>query len=165
MQTILVTTDFNPSSLNCIPSLCRQFGETELNFVFIHLFKLSDSISDLLMLSRRTREFEHVSPEFYERCREIKKQYPQVKCLKIEFFYGSTLIMFKDFLEANDVRYILDPADCSVSKINKSSIDPNVLIQKCGLPVIRAEKDTTATIRPLSAASPIRENVLEEVSL
>ncbi|TDQ06926.1 hypothetical protein [Pedobacter metabolipauper] len=157
MQTILVPTDFNISSLDCISSLCNQFKNEDLRFIFVHVFKLSDSMGDLLMLSRRSREFEQVSDEFYKRCNEIKAQNKQVKGLQIEFLYGSTLSMFKNFLEANAVNLVLDSSNCYLSKINKSSIDPQVLVQKCGLPIVAIAEQA-----PVKAASVSKVHRYEE---
>lgn len=146
MKTILVPTDFNTSALDCVESLCRQFEGQELGFIFMHMFKLSDSMSDLLMLSRRSREFELISDDFYNRCNELKNRYPQVKFIRAEFLYGSTMSMFKNFIDGNEVGHILHVDNSNVSKINKSSIDPSVLIARCGLPVISILKKVDMTV-------------------
>lgn len=136
MKTILIPTDFNVSALNCIPDLCKSMEKTEFNIIFVHLFRLSDSITDLLMLSRRSREFEYISDEFQEGCQDLKNAFQVIKSIRIEFFYGSTLSMFKNFLEANEVDCILHPAFCSWEKLNKASIDPQNLFSKSGLPTV-----------------------------
>ncbi|WP_316791296.1 hypothetical protein [Pedobacter frigoris] len=158
MKTILIPTDFNASALNCIPEVCAAMNEKEINIIFVHLFRLSDSITDLLMLSRRSREFEHVSDDFHERCSELKKQHPVVKSIKIEFFYGSTLSMFRNFLEANAVDCILHPEFCSYGKLNKASVDPSSLVIKSGLPTVTVLKKSEARLVKQFAA-------LEEESL
>lgn len=165
MKTILIPTDFSTRSFKCIPSLCEQFQNEKLSIVFIHLFKLSDSINDLLLLSRRSREYEHVSDNFYNKCEELKKVYSSLKAIRIEFFYGSTLSRFKNFTEANQIDFILHPADCSVSKLSKSSIDPSVLIDRCNIPLLRGPVENLAT--ELNATSLKRQiqPVLSEVSL
>lgn len=145
MKTILIPTDFNASALNCIPDLCASMNEKELNIIFVHLFRLSDSITDLLMLSRRSREFEHISDDFHTQCAELKRSFPMIKSIRIEFFYGSTLSMFKNFLEANDVDCILHPDFCVCEKLNKSSIDPSSLVVKSGLPTVTILKKHAET--------------------
>ncbi|MEJ7558504.1 MAG: hypothetical protein WKF66_09375 [Pedobacter sp.] len=136
MKTILVPTDFTQNSLDCIPSLCAQFATQKVSIVFVHMFKLSDSIGDLLMLSRRSREFENISDEFYTTCSSYKAQLKNLEAVKIEFFYGSTMSMFRNFLENHEVDCILNPINCSCGKINKSSIDPLTLIEKSKLPMV-----------------------------
>src|SRR3954463_5437544 len=125
MKTILIPTDFNASSLSFIPELCAGAQDAELQLVFVHLFRLSDSITDLLMLSRRSREFEHVGEDFLLRCRELQQQNPKISAFRIEFFYGSTLSMFRNFLEAQEISCILHPDLCSWKKLNAASIDPS----------------------------------------
>ncbi|TSD67032.1 hypothetical protein FFF34_006435 [Inquilinus sp. KBS0705] len=147
MKTILIPTDYSTSSLDCIHGLCNQFKNEDINLVFVHVFKLSDSITDLLMLSKRSREYEKVSDGFLERCNLLRKQYTQIQDIKIEFLYGSTLSLFKNFIEANQADAVLSAANCSYSAIHKYSIDPEVLIKKCGLPVINTSKVTHARIR------------------
>lgn len=134
MQTILVPTDYKLEALDCVPALCRQFKNEELTVVFVHLFKVSDSITDLLMLSRRSRELAQISDEFYNCCAKLSIANPNLK-IKLEFFYGNRLSMFKNFLDANEVTLVLDPCDCSVSKLHAFSIDPEPLIRRSGLPV------------------------------
>ena len=141
MRNILVPTDFNVSSFDCFPKICNQLDQEEISFVFVHVFKLSDSITDLLMLSRRSRDFEQISDDFFAGATAIKKAYPQIKSIKIEFLYGATLNMFRDFLEVNTIDSVLEPESCILGKINKQSIDPLVLIQKSGLPVLQVRKD------------------------
>jgi hypothetical protein len=140
MKTILIPTDFTQRSLDCIPTLATQYDTQKVSFVFVHMFKLSDSIGDLLMLSRRSREFENISDDFYNRCRTYKSQLSNIEAIKIEFFYGSTMSMFRNFLENHEVDCVLSLDDCSFSKINKSSIDPAILIEKSSLPVIKLIK-------------------------
>ena len=158
MKTILIPTDFNASALDCIPELCTSMKEKELNIIFVHLFRLSDSITDLLMLSRRSREFEHFSDDFHKGCVGLKKAFPMIKTMRIEFFYGSTLSMFKNFLEANEVDCILHPDFCTCEKLNKTSVDPSSLVSKSGLPTITILKKHEEV---LAKPSP----VIEEESL
>nr|WP_068891613.1 hypothetical protein [Pedobacter panaciterrae] len=148
MQTILIPTDFDSTSVNCISSLCKQLPEQELNFIFIHMFKLSDRMGDLLMLSRRNREYKYVSQSFYDQCELMKQTHPQIKAIKIEFFYGSTVGMFRDYLENAGVSQILDPSFCSTGKLNNNSIDPGLLVQRSGVPVININTNIPVTALP-----------------
>jgi hypothetical protein len=164
MKTILIPTDYQASAFNCIPSVVSQLQSEEINLVFVHMFKLSDSVTDLMMLSRRSREYEKVSDEFYQRCNEAKAQYPQITNIKIEFLYGSTLSMFKDFLEHNEVDAVVETAAGSFNPIHKSSINPAVLVQKCGLPVISVNKTYERVMQTEPVATMYqREEFLAEV--
>jgi hypothetical protein len=136
MRTILIPTDYSVTALDYIANLCNHSGDEELNIIFLHVFKLSDSISELLMLSRRSREFEQISDGFYQRCEELKMEYPQIRSFRMEFLYGNGLNMFRNFLETNKIDAVLNLSNCDVAKTNKSGIDPQILIQRCGLPVL-----------------------------
>lgn len=162
MKNILIPTDFSINSLDCVPSLCAQFEGQELTICFIHLFKLSDSINELLLLGRRNKEYEHVSDSFYSECEKLKKQHPEIQSIKIDFFYGSTLGQFKNYLAANEIDSILHPADCSISKLNKTSIDPSILTDRCDTPLLRAQKIKPAVVRKLQAEETSEVEILAE---
>ncbi len=147
MKNILIPTDFNVNALTCIENLCEQHENTRFQLIFIHLFKISDSITDLLMLSRRNRDYDYVSNHFYQACERIKAAYPQVESIKVDFFYGSTLSTFRNYLEAQDVDAVLDLKHCSLKPLNKMSVNPEGLIQKCGLKVLHLQAARKAAVR------------------
>jgi hypothetical protein len=161
MKTILIPTDYQASSLDCIHAVCRQLKNEELNLIFVHVFKLADSFSDVIMLSKRSREYEKVSDDFYQYCNVLRAQYPQIKNIKIDFLYGSTLSMFKHFIEANEVDMVLDTDSCSFSPIHRSSIDPAVLVKRCGLPVMNAPKTSYGSMMQEQAATVYQEELTE----
>ena len=137
MKTVLVPTDFNLESTKIIDALVQAQPHETLNVIFLHAFKLSDSITDMLMLSRRSRDYENVSDEFYQRLNDYKKRYPnQVKNIGIEYFYGSTVSAFKNFIEAFEVDCIAYPKDYDFKALNKYSIDPKYLTERSGCEVV-----------------------------
>ena len=164
MKTILIPTDYQASSLDSVHAVCRQLKNEDINLVFVHVFKLSDSYADLLMLSRRSREYEKVSDEFYRYCNVLRAQYPQIKNIKIDFLYGSTLSMFKDFIEHNEVDMVLEKDSYLFTPIHQSSVDPLLLIKRSGLPVINIPKgDYTKMMRKQNVVAPAyqHEELLE----
>ncbi len=150
MITILIPTDFNPSAIDNIPNICDQYKNKEIKFLFVHMFKLSDSITDLLMLSRRSREHELISEEFYNRAAIVQQKFSQIKSIKVDFFYGSTLSIFKNYMEANEIDCILHPKYCSYSKINSASLDCSTFVEKCKIEIIN--------IKHVSAEEPQKLN-------
>ena len=137
MKTVLVPTDFNLESTKIIDALVQAQPLETLNVIFLHAFKLSDSISDMLMLSRRSRDYENVSDEFYQKLTDYKKRYAhQINNIGIEYFYGSTVSAFKNFIEAFDVDCIAYPKDYNFKALNKYSIDPKFLTERSGCEVI-----------------------------
>lgn len=138
MKTILIPTDYQASSLESVRDVCEILQDDEIKLVFVHMFKLSDSIGEMLMLSKRSREYEKVSDDFYKGCVALRNEYACVKGIKIDFMYGSTMSMFRSFLEDNKIDMVLDAKCCSYSAIHKTSIDPTILVKKSGLPLINS---------------------------
>ncbi|WP_276089077.1 hypothetical protein [Pedobacter sp. JY14-1] len=151
MQNILIPTDFSRKSTDCLPALCAQYEGTSLRLVFVHFFKIADSISDLLMLSRRNKEYSYVSDGFYAACEKLRAEHPGL-VIGIEFFYGSSLGNFRDFLEANEIDAVLDPVFCVLDKLNASSADPLPFIRKSGIALTQIATRTadaeTAPVTP-----------------
>ncbi|WP_316832225.1 hypothetical protein [Pedobacter aquatilis] len=136
MKTVLIPTDFNLESTKIIESLVLNTTE-KLNIIFLHAFKLSDSITDMLMLSRRSRDYENVSDDFYQKINQYKSQFPeQINTIGIEYFYGSTVVAFKNFIEAFDVNYIAYLKNYDFKPINKYSINPKFLTERSGCEVL-----------------------------
>jgi len=138
MKTILIPTNYQASSLDSVRDICELLKDDEIKLVFVHMFKLSDSIGELLMLSKRSREYEKVSDDFYKGCVALRNEYDCVKAIKIDFLYGSTMSIFRNFLEDNEIDMVLDAKCCSYGQIHKSSIDPTILVEKSGLPIINS---------------------------
>ena len=138
MKTVLVPTDFKLESIRIIDALVQHQKNETLNIIFVHAFKLSDSITDMLMLSRRNRDYENVSDEFYQQLNQTKAKYPsQINAIGIEYFYGSTVAAFKNFIEAFDVERIAYLKEYNFTPINKYSIDPKILTERAGCEVIQ----------------------------
>lgn len=159
MKNILIPTDFNIESLNCIKDLCRQDEDSRFQLTFIHLFKISDSITDLLMLSRRNKEYEYVSDDFYKACEALKANFPQIAAVRVDFFYGSTLGMFRNYLEGNGIDAVLELKNCSLKPLNKMSVHPEGLVQKCGLDVIRIQPQVQQRARAYAVEELLQEAV------
>ncbi|RZL62166.1 MAG: hypothetical protein EOO93_10105 [Pedobacter sp.] len=133
MKTVLVPTDFNLASTKIIDGLTQTQPNETFNIIFVHAFKLSDSITDMLMLSRRSKDYENISDEFYQTLNNYKAKYAnQINNIGIEYFYGSTVAAFKNFIEAFDVEAIAYPKDYNFCPINKYSINPKFLTERSG---------------------------------
>jgi hypothetical protein len=141
---ILIPTDFSLASLNAITGLVKKHPEERFNITLVHFFKLADSEAELLMLARRNREYTHISQEFEDQLNELRKSFPQqVARVYIEFFYGNTMAIFKNFLEARDIKTIVC-LDChNYKQLTKNSIDPQLLVKRSGCKLINI--NTTAT--------------------
>ncbi len=164
MKTVLIPTDFKLESTKIIDALVQHQGNQKLNIIFVHAFKLSDSITDMLMLSRRSRDYENVSDEFYQEINNAKTKYAdQINHIGIEYFYGSTVAAFKNFLEAFDVSSIAYLKNYAFTPINKYSIDPKILTERAGREVIQLNALTVHTKENLIDTK-IQEAKLQEAN-
>lgn len=140
MKTVLVPTDFNVESLKIIDALVLTNKPENVAIIFMHAFKLSDSMADMLMLSRRSRDYEKVSDEFYLQMNAYREKYPKdIRVMGIEYFYGSTVVAFKNFMEGLNADCIAYPKAYDFNPIHKSSIDPRSLTKRCGCEVIELD--------------------------
>ena len=164
MKTVLVPTDFKLGSINIIDALIQQQPKETFNIIFVHAFKLSDSITDMLMLSRRSRDYENVSDEFYLKLNQAKAKYSDcINMIGIEYFYGSTVVAFKNFIEAFDVNAIAYLTGYDFTPINKYSIDPKLLTERSGCAVIELAAVTALATENLIDTK-IQEAQLQEAS-
>lgn len=137
MKTILIPTDFDETSVYRVHKLLKNFKNEPVKVIFFHAYKLTDSISDLLMLSRRSAEYGKIPEAFHRACFELKSTSEgAIDCLAIEYFYGSTMASFRNFAEANEIDYVFFPEGYSFRKNSKYSIDPAKFLNKSGIPVI-----------------------------
>lgn len=140
MKTIVIPSDFSIESFHVAETVVRNAKE-EVRILFIHLFHVGDDIQDLLFSNYRKKEYEFVSDEFRHECDMLKNVHAQnLKSIKIEFFYGGTLAVFKNFLDYNKADYIAYSKSYGMPKLSKSSIDALPVIQKCGLPLIDTDQ-------------------------
>ena len=150
MKTVLIPTDFNVGSLTIIDTLVLTNKPETIRIIFLHAFKLSDSITDMLMLSRRSRDYENISQEFYDQIAHYKQKYPNdIESIGIEYFYGSTVVAFKNFLERIAPSFIAYPKNYNFNPINKYSINPVHLTNRCGYNVIALDADEFANAERL----------------
>jgi hypothetical protein len=125
---ILIPTDFSLASLKAIPALLQQQAGQKFNITLVNFLGLSDSISELLMLSRRSREYE---------CTRLSREYSeQIEHLTTEFFYGNTVAVFKNYLEAREIDQVARLRDHTYAKLTALSYEPGTLLERCKCRVI-----------------------------
>ena len=140
MKTIIIPSDFSIESIQVAETIVRNAKE-EVRILFIHMFHVADDIQDLLFSNYRKKEYEFVSDEFRHECDMLKNVYTgRLKSITVEFFYGSKLAVFKNFLDYNNADFIAYSKRYGMPKLGKSSIDALPVIQKCGLPLIDADE-------------------------
>ncbi|WP_221392569.1 hypothetical protein [Dyadobacter sp. NIV53] len=140
MKTVIIPSDFNVESIHVAEAMVRDSKE-EVRFIFTHLFHVADDIQDLLFSNYRKKEYEFVSESFRNECKILKDIYSEkLKSITIEFFYGSRLASFKNFLDYNEADCIAYSESYGIPKLSKSSLDALPVIKKCGLPLINTDQ-------------------------
>jgi len=133
MKNILIPSDFSVQSLACIKHLPAQFSDDRISILLVHVFLLTDSINDLMLLSRRNKDYDHISPAFRNRCMELEREYRErIHSIRVECFYGCTAAVFRNYLEGHRIDRIVYPQHYQFRKLGKESVDPARLIANCG---------------------------------
>lgn len=165
MKRILVPTDFKVEGTKIIDAIALQPDLKEVTIIFLHAFKLSDSITNMLMLSRRSRDYENVSNEFYQKIDQYTAKYQgKVKAIGIEFFYGSTAAAFKNLIEGLKIDLIVYAQDYNFKPINKYSIDPKYLTSRSGCQVLELDTRVIAQEKELFETKMLNEKRTNTVS-
>ncbi|QEM12163.1 hypothetical protein [Mucilaginibacter rubeus] len=158
---IIIPSDFTLSSLNIIPVLAERYSKQKLNISLVHFLQLSDSISDLLLLSRRSREYQLIDDDFYAGCTMLKNDYAdQIENITPDFFYGNTVAVFKNYLEAKETELIAMPENHSYARLTPNSFDPTILMQRSGYKIVTIK---TEVKQPLTVVKNEAEHELLEV--
>jgi hypothetical protein len=148
MKNILIPTDFSIRSLDLVKAAVYAGINEPMNILLVNFFKMSDNIQELMMLSRRMKEYEHISDEFREMCAQLEDRYPaRINSIRVECFYGSTIAVFKNYLHANAISMIIYDEHFRFTKVNKSSIDPLNIIKKSGCALLPLSPSREENIR------------------
>lgn len=130
MKKILIPTDFSGQSLDIFTDYLLTSNEDEVSVLFFSTVKLSDSITDLLLLSKRTKEIELIPKSFENYCKCIQKEFSRIKEVRFEYFYGNTIALFRNFLDANRIDEIVYDPSIELQKITKVSSNSIEMIER-----------------------------------
>lgn len=137
MKHILIPTDFSAKSLELIRFTANVFADEEIKVTLLHILRMPEGISDLLLLPRHGKHYRLVTDEFRKGYEDLQKVYRQtIKRLHVEFLYGDTNALFRNFLFAQHIDAIVYPENYQFLKPSKDSVDPKALIRKSGCPVL-----------------------------
>lgn len=145
MKNILVPSDFTGESLRVAEHAIQSINE-DLTLMFVHLFRMPDGIQDLLFTNFRKVDARYVPEKFRYEAEELKEMFSyKVKRVKIDFFYGNTLVLFKNYLDHNQVSLIAFSSQSPVGQLCKSSIDPLPIVKKSGYPFLDVDSSELAS--------------------
>lgn len=111
-DSILIPTDFSVSSLNLVKQVLLEHPEDELNILLTFECQLTDSITDLLFLSKQSIIDSHSNEDFQDGLHILKNRFgSKIRTFRIEPFFGFNSRAFRAFVQANNVVHAYLPSD------------------------------------------------------
>jgi len=136
MKNILIPTDFSIKSLKLVGAAVRRYESEQLNIILVHALQPDNSISGLLMLSKRQAVNRIYSEEFMEACEIVKNKYSSnIHKISVEFYYGSTRAYLSSFLDARSIDVVLLANDYALRIAAPESADMKFLAEQTKCPV------------------------------
>ncbi|CAD5250392.1 MULTISPECIES: hypothetical protein [unclassified Imperialibacter] len=130
MKTILVPADFTSNTIKVAQEAVQAF-ECDIRLLFVHAFNMPDSEQDLLFGSYRNENRKYVSPEFLKELEDLKDVFSyKVKNVIVDFFYGTTPMLFSSYLDYYDVSLIVYSSEQSFGDLSANSVDMRTLIRQ-----------------------------------
>lgn len=147
MKNVLIPTDFTADSLHLVNKTAATLGDEKFNVVLFHCFNLPDDIVNLMFISREKIYKGLVSDEFRNQCKKLKNlHFDAINSIHVKYLYGSTVRLFKNFAEANNIDAIVLPDDLQLQLPHKYSYNPVSILKKSGLTIISTFKPTQTTV-------------------
>ncbi|WP_186755170.1 adenine nucleotide alpha hydrolase family protein [Echinicola salinicaeni] len=139
-KTILIPTDFSVKSLNIVKSALSINGDCELRILLVHGLELPDSMTDLLLFSKKKLLEELETKEFRASCQMLISKYDSNLIeLSVDIFSGYNKRAFENYIEANEVDEIYALADHDFLPRHKSSFDLMPFINKSSTNLIKVK--------------------------
>jgi hypothetical protein len=136
MKHVLIPTDFSIRSLRVIHNVIERYGNEPLTIVMMHALRMPTSITDLMMLSRRSAHYDLITDDYKDACEIIRNKYASsIANLKTEFLFGNTSAVFRNFLQYQNIDVIVCAANSEFRLAGKDSYNPISLINKSKYPV------------------------------
>ncbi len=156
-KTIVVPTDFSVQSLNVLKNvLSAHKGDCRYDIILLHGSHLTDSITDLMFVSKRRIAEQLSNPAFEAACGVIHNKFAsQINSIRKEIFTGFTQNAFDNFIEANKVEDIYVSAQKNSRFTSKKSFDVLPFVYGslarihevvCSMETVLPEKDKVAEV-------------------
>ncbi len=134
-DTILIPTDFSIASLNLVKQALTDHPEAPIDLLLVFECRLTDSITDLIFLSKKSLIDGHMSADFQDGIDILKNRFADnIRTLRIEPFFGFTNRAFRDFATANDVVHAYIPSTEALTSAHREMAQLCQYIQKNALP-------------------------------
>ncbi|HRE78227.1 MAG TPA: hypothetical protein PLL09_10440 [Flavobacterium sp.] len=136
-KTILIPTDFSIESLTVLKNVLSQSSSDEkFDVILLHGVHLTDSITDLLFLSKKKIVNQFITNEFTEACSVLQNKYAsKINSIRKDIFTGFTQTAFNNYVEGNKIDQAFLPTQHQWRLNKRKSFDLVPFIQKSKLSV------------------------------
>ncbi|MBD8490864.1 hypothetical protein IFO69_19080 [Echinicola sp. CAU 1574] len=140
-KTILIPTDFSVKSLNIVKSALSINDDCELEILLVHGIYLPDSMTDLLLFSKKKLLQDLETAEFRASCQMIASKYEsRLLELSLDIFSGYNQSAFENYLEANQIDEIYAPTDHAFKPRHKNSFDMMPFIHRSTTNLVKVKR-------------------------
>lgn len=136
-KTILLPTDFSIESLTVLKNVLSQSSsDDKFDIILLHGVHLTDSITDLLFLSKKKIVNQFITNEFNEACSVLQNKYAsKINSIRKDIFTGFTQAAFNNYVEGNKIDQAFLPTEHQWKLNKRKSFDVVPFIQKSTLPI------------------------------
>jgi hypothetical protein len=159
IKNILVPTNLTVGSLSVVQYALHQFKGYAFNITLLHVLPLPDAISDLLMLSRKSDENEHIPAEFHEAVQRLTLLFPlRISSIQIEHQYGLSASILSQIITSKEIDLILHCKTVFKSAANSDEQKLLKLLDESAYPVLYVP-EVPLTDTPKNISFILEENV------
>jgi len=135
MKNILVPTDFSLLSLDQVGIAAKAF-KGKCSIILFHAFDMPESLIHTISRTGIKSHYSLVTEAMRLKCRKVKSESSNISEIAVKFMYGTTLMAFRNYVEANDVDFIFLPDDYRFVPVVGESVDPTQWFKKSGVVVL-----------------------------
>ena len=136
MTNVLIPTDFTVRSLDLINNAVQHIPG-KLNIFLFHTFDMPDTLIDAMHMSGIKNYNNLITEELRLKCRQIKADNASINGISFRLMFGSTVAVFKNFAEANNIDVIIYPTGYNYIPVVRESINPERMFLRSGIAVMR----------------------------
>ena len=137
MRNVLIPTDFTTQSLQLVARSLEALDEQPTNIILFHAFEINCNAEDFLGSTRRLPYADVLTDEFRNGCRRLKTTFAKfVHQVNIRHMYGTSVSVFRNFIDANDIDVIIYPNNYIFQKVTACSVNPDKMFRKAGIPIL-----------------------------
>jgi len=136
MTNVLIPTDFTVQSLDLVSKAALRLPG-KLSIFLFHTFDMPDNLIDAMHMNGIKNHNNLITEELRLKCRQLKADHANISSVCFRLIFGTTVAVFKNFAEANDIDLIIYPTGYKHVSVVRESVNPERMFLKSGVKVIR----------------------------